>query len=220
MLLLLSPNSGHRPKSESVLNLLNRHSPFSGKKDLFFCLSHYLFKLALFNASNISLSLDNLEATHELLSTIQKLYTDELSLPSPKEDYRIDLGTLESISLVAARRNINLNLLVWDLVDLFGYSPSESMYEDIIMSFGSTKQDENMYSALVDMEANGYTPSRPLLQYLALKVGYSEGRLHPSGKILSWHENDHLRSIHTMNVLVMAHGIQKDINSAFRVYDD
>lgn len=163
---------------------------------------------------------DNLESAHQLLLSIQKiLHAHEFS-PATVERYRVSLGTLAAISLAASRRNIELNLLAWDLADAFGYAPPESMFEDVVMSFAAAQQDENMYAALVDMEAHGFVPSRALLRYIALKVSYKMGRLQHSSRMLSWHENDHLRSIHSMNALLIGFGMQKDINSSFSIFEE
>lgn len=117
-------------------------------------------------------------------------------------------------------KNIDLNLLVWDLVELFDYNPTESMFEDVVMSFGAIMQDQNMYSALVDMEKNGFAPSRPLLRYVALKLTTSEKRLAHSDKLLEWHENDHVRSTSSMNALMLGYGMKREINNAFRVFEN
>ena len=161
---------------------------------------------------------DNIEATHGVLSTFQKiLQAHELSQANA-EDYRINLGTLEAISLAAAGRNLELNLLAWDMMEAFGHAPTEGMFEDVILSFAATRQDENMFLALVEMGNSGFMPSRALLRYLALKVSYREKRLHHSQKMLSWRDNGHLISIHSMNVLLMGYIIRKDINATWRVY--
>lgn len=162
------------------------------------------------------MSLLDIDATHQVLSIIQKLRLEDDALG----DYRIDLGTLESISMAAARRKLDVNLLVWDLADSFGYAPTESLFEDVIMSFASTRQDDNMFSALVDMEKNGFVPSQALLRYTAMKFSYHEKRLGHCHKLLTWHENEHMRSTHTMNALIMGYGMKRDINSAFYVFEN
>ena len=83
-------------------------------------------------------------ATHEILSIIQRLHQGDIDSTVDK-DFRVDLGTLEAISRASARLSVELGLLVWDLVEMFGDQPTESMFEDIIMSFAATKQDQNMF---------------------------------------------------------------------------
>ena len=122
--------------------------------------------------------------------------------------------------MASARLNVEVNLLVWDLVELFGYSPTESMFEDVVMSFAATRQDENMYSALADMEKYGFVPSQALLRYVAVKVSYNENRLDHSQRMLFWRGNEHVRSTHGMNVLLIGYGMKRDLNTAFSVFED
>lgn len=127
--------------------------------------------------------------------------------------------------MASARRNIDLNLLVWDMVEQSGYNPSESMFEDVIMSFAAMRQDTDMYAAMTDMESVGFVPSHLLIRYVALQIAlpkYPENtrRLEYSYKRLTHHENTHMRSLHTMNALILGFGIKRDINSAFLVFED
>ncbi|KAL7552619.1 hypothetical protein ACHAWF_017606 [Thalassiosira exigua] len=184
-------SNGHRPKPENVMNVLQAHYPFT-----------------------------DFEATREVLSTIQQLHPDVDSTPSAEEDYCVDLGTLEAISVAASKKDIDLCHLVWDLADLFGYSATESMFEDIIMSFAATGQSENMFSAIVDMSSQGFEPSQSLLKYVALKLSSSQKRLDHCYKMMNWYKNDHVRSIHSMNALLLGYGKIQDIDSAFIVYGD
>ena len=84
-------------------------------------------------------------------------------------DYRVDLGTLEHISAAAARKgSFDLNLLVWDLMDLLGYEPTQCMYENTIHGFAmGYRQDHNMLAVLGEMEERGYQPSRALIRSLS-----------------------------------------------------
>ena len=84
-------------------------------------------------------------------------------------NYRVDLGTLEHIMAAAARKgSFDLNLLVWDLMDLLGYEPTECMYESTIQGFAmGFRQDHNMFTVLGEMEEQGYTPSRALIRSLS-----------------------------------------------------
>lgn len=84
-------------------------------------------------------------------------------------NYRVDLGTLEHIMAAAARKgSFDLNLMVWDLMDLLGYEPTECMYECTIQGFVmGFRQDHNMFAVLGEMEEQGYTPSRALIRSLS-----------------------------------------------------
>lgn len=187
-------SNGHKPKPTTVFNVLQCYHPFT-----------------------------HIEATHEVLSIVQKLHLDHEHSSLEADNYRVDLGTLESISMAASKKNMELVLLVWDLVESFGYDPTASMFEDVVMSFGETQQDDNMYAALVDMEKYGQVPSRALLRWVALKISGAlkwMGRLDHSYNLLTWHEHEHLRSTHSLNALILGYGIKRDIDSAFVVYED
>lgn len=163
----------------------------------------------------------DLEATKGVLSVIQQLYLDNIDKPeSSSRGYHIDLGTLESISMASARRDVDLSLMVWDLAEHFGYSPTVTMFEDVIMSFAATKQDKNLFSALVDMEKNGHMPSAILMRYIALKVSYSQQRMDHSHNLLNWRGNEHLRSTSAMNVMLIGYGMMRDLNNAFFVFEE
>ena len=192
-------SSGHVPKAETVANVLKCYFPFH-----------------------------DTHATSEVLSVIQQLHLNSVksspSSPSPSssssEDYRIDMGTLEAVSMASARKNVDLALQVWDMVEQFGYSPTASMFEDVILSFAATRQDENMYSALADMERHGFEPSPLLLKYIALKVSRTDKNIAYSHKLLTWHGNVHLHSKHGMNALLAGYGMKRDINNAFLVFEE
>jgi hypothetical protein len=192
-------SSGHVPKAETVANVLNCYLPFH-----------------------------DTHATSEVLSVIQQLHLNSVESSSSSssssssllEDYRIDMGTLEAISMASARKNVNLVLQVWDMVEQFGYTPTASMFEDVIVSFAATRQDDNMYSALADMERAGYEPSPLLLKYIAMNVSRTDKKIHYSHKLLTWHRNVHLHSKHGMSALLAAYGMKRDINNAFLVFEE
>ena len=165
-------------------------------------------------------SLLDLNATHEMLSVIQQLHLDAIDSPSAAGDYSVDLGTLECISMASARRSVDLNLKVWDMVEQFGYSPTATMFEDVIMSFASTKQDKNLFSALADMERNGFVPSPTLLRHVAVKCSYKRSRMDHCNRLLTWHENEHMRSTSCMNVMLLGYGMSRCLNEAFFVFEE
>lgn len=161
------------------------------------------------------------DATHEILSIIQKLQLDIAVIEAPPvDDYRIDLGMLEAISMASARKNVDLTLLVWDLVELFGYAPTAGMFEDVIMSFAATYQNENMFSALADMERNGFVPSPGLLKFVGMKISRNDKRIRHSYNTITWRGNAHMLSRHCMNALIIGHGMKRDIDNAFFVFEN
>lgn len=158
----------------------------------------------------------DLDATTEILSSIQQLhhYQDH------PYDYSIDCGTLEATSvLVSKRGSIDLSLLIIEMAESFGYKISESMFEDVILSFAASKQIPQCLGALVDMEANGYVPSRELLRKVAKKLSYDDKRLRYTQHILTGNDNGNILSTATMNSLMMGYGMKKNIEAAFGIFD-
>lgn len=84
-------------------------------------------------------------------------------------NYKVDIGTLEHVMAAAARKgSFELNILVWDLVDLLGYEPTECMYENTMQGFVmGPGQDANMFVVLGEMEERGFVPSRALIRSLS-----------------------------------------------------
>lgn len=106
----------------------------------------------------------DLTATNSILRSIQTLYKESIAA-GHNLDYRVDFGTLEHATFAAARKgSTKMVLLLWDLVELFKYSPSVAMYENAIQCFVmANRQDHNAFSVLADMENNGFTPSRAII---------------------------------------------------------
>lgn len=93
---------------------------------------------------------------------------------APHPNYKVDIGMLEHIMAAAARMgSFELNILVWDLVDLLGYEPTEFMYENTIAGFAmGARQDHNVFAVLREMEERGFSPSRALIRSLSRSLRY------------------------------------------------
>lgn len=173
---------------------------------------------------------DDLEATHEILLAIKKLYTDDNTPTHVLNRCKIDLGSLEKISLHAARKTkfaygelplrLEVVLLIWDLVEQFDYEPNASLFEDIIQLFVRNKQHENALSALVEMEERlQEKPSRELIQSLAREISSDPRRLNYVHNIVTWHRNKHFHSTGTLNAVMHGFGMMRNMDMAFKVYD-
>ena len=93
---------------------------------------------------------------------------------NPHPNYKVDIGTLEHIMAAAARRgSFELNILVWDLVDMLGYEPTVSMYENTLQGFVmGVRQDHNVFAVLGEMEERGFVPTRALIRSLSRSIRY------------------------------------------------
>lgn len=110
----------------------------------------------------------NVKKTTKILHCIKKLYESKED-GDPLHEYRISASMLDSIAVSAAKfGDTDLLLLVWDLIDMMGYKPSESMFENAIHGFMiAYKQDHHAFAVMAEMEKEGYIPSRALTQMIA-----------------------------------------------------
>ncbi|KAL7476080.1 hypothetical protein ACHAW6_001961, partial [Cyclotella cf. meneghiniana] len=128
-------------------------------------------------------------------------------LATQAPSYRVDTGTLEAMSLAAQKGQTELNLLIQDLVELFGHQPTERMFEDVILSFGSIRSDANSFKAV-------------LLRQIAFKLSGDFSRLRHARNLFTWNSDERFLSTTTINCLLLGYGIKKDINTAFDVFED
>ena len=160
-----------------------------------------------------------MDATYEILEVIQKLARDaDDDGSSSSLNYRINLGTLESISM-ASRGCTDLTLLIWDLIDMFDYKPTECMFEDAVLSFGVSRQDDNSLRALLDMENSGYLPSHTLLRQYSLQLSMFKKRLVHVQNLLKYNQDGQILSSSALNCLLLGYGMHKDLEKAFDVFD-
>ena len=95
-----------------------------------------------------------------------------MSLYRKPRSYVVDIATLESMNVAAARTGCaELALLLWDALDIMGYEPTESIYESTIVCFA--KDDnlcENAFVVLKEMEDKGFVPSRALIKSFSMAL--------------------------------------------------
>jgi hypothetical protein len=110
----------------------------------------------------------DVESTYIALKAIVDLQST--AKPEDEHQYVVDISALEVIGAAAARAgHYPLSLLLWDLIDLLGYHPTEAIYENTIIVFAAQPETYgNAFTVLADMEASGYEPSRALIRGLSL----------------------------------------------------
>jgi len=163
------------------------------------------------------------EATMTALGAIIDMQSTSVESESNKI-YRIDIGALEHITAAAARKpNPDLNLLVWDALELFGYEPTETIYENTIQSFCmSYRKDDNCFEALAEMESKGFEPSRALIRSVSRSLRYSASRVDNAYYIVSGknHWSEPKWSVGALNIVLSACGELGDVNRAFATFDE
>jgi hypothetical protein len=112
----------------------------------------------------------DVDATYTALKAIVDLQST--AKPEDEFQYMVDISALEVIGAAAARRgHFVLCLLIWDLVDLLGYKPTEAIFENTIMAFAVEPTTYgNAFTVMADMEANGYEPSRALIRGFSVNL--------------------------------------------------
>jgi hypothetical protein len=113
----------------------------------------------------------NTGASYKMLQTIAELQ----STARPGEvPYQLDISTLEAISSAAAAKGFfDMNLAVWDMLDLLGYQPTEGIYENTILAFCARPPTyANAFVVLADMEEKGMIPSRALIRGMSTYLRY------------------------------------------------
>ena len=90
---------------------------------------------------------------------------------SSRREYFIDMGTLEAMSVAAARSGDSEAItMVWDVMDQLQYKPTETIYENTIIAFAVSGNLQNAFAAMGSMEAEGYFPSRALIRSFSLAI--------------------------------------------------
>jgi hypothetical protein len=109
----------------------------------------------------------NSEASRVSLQAVLELIQQETSEDSPyaQAEYRLDLGTLEAMSVGAAKSgDFKFILLLWDVMDQLAYKPTAAIYENTIIAFAASDNLENAFAAMASMEAEGFPLSRALVR--------------------------------------------------------
>ena len=91
----------------------------------------------------------------------------------PQSVYRVDIATLELIATSASKYgDYEMNLLLWELLDLLHIPPTTAIYERTILSFAqvSVEQYKHVFAMLGEMEhVHGVIPCCTLIKGLATR---------------------------------------------------
>ena len=136
---------------------------------------------------------------------------------------RIDRGMLEQILAGAARvGNYELGLTTWDLVEILGYKPTDSLFESMIQAFSMAyKQDHRVFSCLAGMEDYGYIPSRALIRSVSRSLRYSINRVDNAYRFITNRVHGCRPSLYSLNVIMSACAECGDVERTLSVlFDD
>mmetsp|Transcript_20981 Transcript_20981/g.32006 ORF Transcript_20981/g.32006 Transcript_20981/m.32006 type:complete len:704 (+) Transcript_20981:94-2205(+) len=96
--------------------------------------------------------------------------------------YSLSEGLIEAMMTSASDwkkfRYSNVLLKIWDLMELLGHEPTESMYESAIKAFLlADRQDQHAFAVFTEMESKGFTPSWFLIKSVSKVIRSSIRRL-------------------------------------------
>lgn len=145
-------DAGRRPQPDVVLSALDNLFPFT----------------------NTVAVTKMLQAILRLQQQIVEINKNGSSDGENGDQYYVDMGTLEMIGAAAASQGqSDVNLLIWDMLDILGYQPTVGVYENTVAAFAmNTFTYREAFTVLVEMEDRGFKPSRALLRTFSTHLRY------------------------------------------------
>lgn len=169
-------------------------------------------------------SFNNFQDIGPITSLLEGIIT---LVKNPVEEERenafyLDEGLLEELISVGAQQKVSsFVLLVWDLVELLGYSPTESMYENAVIAFCRfDKQDHHAFAAMSEMEEKGFKPSRDFIRNVSNILKMSVRRLDHTYYMLTQKTPEETNlSTSILNCLLSACAQEGLLDRSFAVFD-
>jgi len=141
----------------------------------------------------------------------------------------IDLSMLEAISSGAAQAGSSrLILLVWDVMEVCRYSPTEMIYENTVVTFANEKGGlKQAFAALASMKEDGFEPSRPLIRSFSSAMRLNRFLIGKARRMITEDrqneiasiENHHLLSLESLNVILSSYAERADPRDAVEILD-
>ena len=180
---------------------------------------------------------NNVHTVRDLLKVVLRLQKNK---EESMADYIIDMGTLEHLSFVAARKGHSQPLMImWDYIQEVrnagnpSYQPTQALYENVAQAFASSsrKEDQLLFGALATMEEQGYRPSYIFLRGVsqAMRTRSTVGRLEHASFMLQkshnaprYEDSDEIRirvTSSALNVLISGYADLGLVDKAYRTFD-
>ena len=141
----------------------------------------------------------------------------------------IDLSTLESVSIGASQAgSSDLILLVWDILEACRYKPTETIYENTIMTFANEKGSlRQAFAAMSSMKEDGFEVSRPLLRSFSSAIRLNRPLIGRARRLLiEDHHNEMARlehhsllSLESINVVLSSYSERGDPRDAVEILE-
>jgi len=140
--------------------------------------------------------------------------------------YRLSEGLIETMMTSASDskkfRYSDVVLKIWDLMELLGHQPTESMYESAIKSFIlADRQDHHAFAVFTEMESKGFTPSWSLIKSVSKVLRASIRRLDHAYYMLTKNTPEGITiSTAILNCVLCACAEEGLVDRSFAVFDD
>ena len=178
-------------------------------------------------------ALANLYPYHDATATIRMLKCVLKLQQTPVEqfqqytfqgaDYRVNLSTLELIGAAAASKGYyDMNLVIWDMMDVMGYEPTEFVYENTILAFLARPTTyANAFACLADMEENGFVPTRALVRSMSSYLRLASKNLHVANGVLKdMRQEGRPPSVAAFNAVLSGAAERGDVDRALSMMDE
>jgi len=140
----------------------------------------------------------------------------------PDSTLDVDMGTLEQIMASAARKGeYELGLAVWDLMEILHKEPTVAMYEGMVQAFCMAyRQDQSVFSCLVEMEDHGHVPSRALIRSISRSLRFSVSRIDNAYRYIVHHQHGCRPTQASLNSIMSGCAELGDVDRTFSVLLD
>lgn len=172
------------------------------------------------------------DSIHSVRDTLKSLLYLQRTKSKSTDDFILDMGTLEHLCCIAARKGSSKTFLVLlnfiqevrDSGNEF-YHPTQGIYESLAQSFMSSSQreDQKVFGVLKEMESIGFQPSHIFLRGLAqsIRTRSTVGRLDAARHmILSGYEGTETSIATTsgLNVIIAGYADLGFVDKAYLTY--
>jgi pentatricopeptide repeat protein len=152
---------GGQPHPMSSLSAIFNMFPYTDANQMYLALSAWLD----FEANQKVLQHQLLQGEYEPNNEDEPII-DGSVVYFPFEERKLDLSTLEMISMGAAKAgSLKLVLLIWDILEHCEYLPTETIYENTVIAFALTEDGiHQAFTAMESMKEDGFPISRALIR--------------------------------------------------------
>eukprot|EP00980_Cylindrotheca_fusiformis_P007950 scaffold1697_cov120-Cylindrotheca_fusiformis.AAC.32 len=134
--------------------------------------------------------------------------------------FSLDRSTLETISTGAAHSgDPQLILLVWDVLDVYGYKPTAQIYENTVVAFACRRDGlYEAFAALATMKDDGFDVSSALIRSFSRAIRHKRSHVDDAFRLLTAKDSGEIRCLENFNVVLSSYAERGDVNETGRVF--